>query len=53
MQASTKEAKAMRRLQLMELHEQAWCPAGIRNGATDCLNLLENVGQQYRYALDC
>src|SRR4051794_29021894 len=35
----------------MEIHEQAWCPAGVRNGATDCLNIVANVGQQYRHAL--
>jgi hypothetical protein len=35
----------------MEIHEQAWCPEGVRNGATDCLNVLANVGQQYRNVL--
>jgi hypothetical protein len=38
-------------MHLIEIHEQAWCPAGIRNGATDCLNMLANVGQQYRFVL--
>jgi hypothetical protein len=41
----------MRRLHLIEIHEQPWCPAGVRNGATDCLNLIANVGQQYRRVL--
>ena len=41
----------MRRLHLIEIHEQPWCPAVIRNGATDCLTLLENVGGQYRNVL--
>lgn len=41
----------MRRMQLIEIHEQDWCPQGIRNGATDCLHLLANVGQQFRYVL--
>ena len=41
----------MGRLHLMEIHEQPWCPAGVRNGATDCLNIIANVGQQYRHAL--
>ncbi len=41
----------MRRMHLMEIHEQAWCPVAVRNGATDCLNLLANVGQQYRQSL--
>jgi hypothetical protein len=35
----------------MEIHEQEWCPAGVRNGATDCLNVFANVGQQYRRVL--
>jgi len=37
----------VRRLHLIEIHEQAFCPAGVRNGATDCLNFVANVGQQY------
>lgn len=39
------------RLHLIEIHEQAWCPAAIRDGATDCLRLIANVGQQYKHAL--
>ena len=38
----------MRRLHLMEIHEQPWCPAYIRDGATDCLRAIAGVLQQYR-----
>jgi hypothetical protein len=38
----------MRRLHLMEIHEQPWCPAQIRDGATDCLRAIASVLQQYR-----
>jgi hypothetical protein len=38
-------------MQLIEIHEQTWCPVSVRNGATDCLNLVANVGQQYRRVL--
>lgn len=41
----------MRRMHLIEIHEQSWCPVSVRNGATDCLNLIANVGQQYRNVL--
>ncbi len=41
----------MRRMHLIEIHEQAWCPVSVRNGATDCLNLIANLGQQYRRVL--
>src|SRR5215204_4288857 len=41
----------MRRRHLIEIHEQPWCPVGVRNGATDCLNMIANVGQQYRRVL--
>ena len=41
----------MRRVQYIEIHEQTWCPPGVRDGATDCLNVLANVGQQYRFVL--
>jgi hypothetical protein len=37
----------MRRLQLIEIHEQPWCPASVRDGATACLNLATNLGRQY------
>lgn len=39
------------RLHLMEIHEQPWCPAAIRDGATDCLRVIANVGRQYHHAL--
>jgi hypothetical protein len=39
------------RLHLIEIHEQAWCPAPIRDGATDCLKLVANVGRQYQNVL--
>lgn len=35
------------RLQLGEIHEQAWCPAAIRDGATDCLNAVATLARQY------
>lgn len=35
------------RLQLVEIHEQPWCPPAIRDGATDCLNLIATVARQY------
>jgi hypothetical protein len=38
----------MRRLHLLEIHEQPWCPAEIRDGATDCLRAIAGVLQQYR-----
>jgi hypothetical protein len=38
----------MKRLHLMEIHEQLWCPAEIRDGATDCLRAIADVLQQYR-----
>ena len=30
----------MRRLHLLEIHEQPWCPPAVRNGATDCLAVI-------------
>jgi hypothetical protein len=39
----------MRRLHLLEIHEQPWCPPAVRNGATDCLAAIAAVLQQYRY----
>lgn len=38
----------MRRLHLLEIHEQPWCPSAVRNGATDCLAAIAAVLQQYR-----
>lgn len=37
----------MRRRQLIEIHEQPWCPAGVREGATDYLKVVADVGRQY------
>ncbi len=41
----------MRRRHLLEIHEQPWCPAAVRSGATDCLRFIATVGQQYTYVL--
>jgi hypothetical protein len=41
----------MRRLHLLEVHEQPWCPAQIRDGATDCLRAIAGILQQYRAAV--
>lgn len=41
----------MPRLHLLELHEQAWCPTAIRDGATDCLRFVATVGHQYKYVV--
>jgi hypothetical protein len=41
----------MKRLHLYEIHEQPWCPAEIRDGATDCLRAIATVTQQYRFVL--
>lgn len=41
----------MRRRQLLEIHEQPWCPPAVRNGATECLRFVATVGRQYRYVL--
>ena len=41
----------MRRLHLLEIHEQPWCPPAVRNGATDCLAAIAAVLQQYRNAV--
>lgn len=40
----------MRRLHLLEIHEQPWCPPAVRNGATDCLAAIAAILQQYRDA---
>ncbi len=37
------------RLHLLEIHEQPWCPRLIRDGATDCLQVVASVCQQYRH----
>ena len=38
----------MKRLHLLEIHEQPWCPSVVRNGATDCLAIIAAVLHQYR-----
>ena len=49
----------MRRLHLLEIHEQPWCPGVIRDAATSYLGFIATVGRQYdrvtpilRHALD-
>lgn len=37
----------MPRLHLFEIHEQPWCPAPVRDGATDCLRVIADVGRQF------
>ncbi|MEO8601362.1 MAG: hypothetical protein ABI629_02185 [bacterium] len=37
----------MRRLHLIELEDQPWCPAVIRNAATDYLRFMLNLGNNY------
>lgn len=41
----------MKRLHLIELHEQPWCPQAVRDGATDCLRAVSTIGRQYHNAL--
>ncbi len=41
----------MRRVHLIEIHEQSWCPRFIRDGATDCLRVIASLGQQYKNIL--
>lgn len=41
----------MRRRNLLEIHEQPWCPQAVRNGATDCLQLIAIIGRQFEGAL--
>lgn len=38
----------MRRFQLMEIHEQAWCPEALRNGVTDFLEFTADIGQYFQ-----
>lgn len=40
-----------KRRHLIEIHEQEWCPAAIRDGATDYLRFLTSVTQQYRHVI--
>lgn len=37
-----------RRYHLLEIHEQPWCSAAIRDGAMDCLKIVATVGAQYQ-----
>jgi hypothetical protein len=41
----------VRRRHLLEIHEQPWCPAAVRDGATDCLRLIAVIGRQFQGAL--
>jgi hypothetical protein len=41
----------MPRLQLWEIHEQRWCPPAVRDGATDCLNVIAIWGRQYEHVV--
>ena len=38
----------MRRLQLFEILDQAWCPQAVRHGATDCLEAIISRSDIYR-----
>lgn len=38
----------MRRLQLFEILDQAWCPQAVRHGATDYLEAITSRGNVYR-----
>ena len=38
----------MRRIQLFEIHDQAWFPAFLRDQVTDDLQVLLNIGRPYR-----
>ncbi len=37
----------MPRRHLLEIHEQPWCPAAVRDAATGVLAVIANVGRQY------
>jgi len=37
----------MHRLQLMEIEDQSWCPAALRNGATDFLQTVMTLADPY------
>src|ERR1700747_1698449 len=38
----------MRRVQLIEIHDQAWFPSFLRDQVTDDLQVLLNIGKPYR-----
>ncbi len=40
------------RRQLLEIHDQPWCPPAVRDGATDCLRLFAVVGRQFDGAVE-
>ena len=40
-----------KRRHFIEIHEQRWCPAVIRDGATDYLRFIAAIGRQYRYVI--
>jgi hypothetical protein len=37
----------MRRLQLVEIEDLAWCPRAVRDGATDWLSFMANVSKVF------
>jgi hypothetical protein len=41
----------MRRIQLIEIHDQAWFPASLRDQVTDDLQVLLNIGKPYEAIL--
>jgi hypothetical protein len=51
LQSKLRQIETMPRLQLLEIHEQPWCPEAIRRGAMDCLKVVATVGAQYRNVL--
>ena len=40
------------RRQWIEIHDQPWCPAAVRDGATDCLKLFAVIGRQFNGAIE-
>ena len=45
--ASPAPGDAMRRIQFIEIEDQPWCPAVLRDAATDYLQHVLNLGQNY------
>ncbi len=43
---------SLRRRQWIEIHDQPWCPAVVRDGATDCLKLFAVIGRQFNGAIE-
>ncbi len=42
----------MQRRQLLEIHDQPWCPHAVRDGATDVLKLIAVIGRQFNGAVE-